>query len=86
MSSHPQRKLKSSISSKGQVTIPVEVRDRLGLRAGTVVRFELCDEGVLLRKGAGDVHPIDKAFGLLKLQKPVDAYLDEMRGPRPAKR
>jgi hypothetical protein len=29
-------------------------------------------------------HPVDRLFGLLKLGKPVDEILDEMRGPRPA--
>jgi AbrB family looped-hinge helix DNA binding protein len=41
----------STISSKGQVTVPKKVRDRLGFRVGTVVEFEFTDKGVLLRKG-----------------------------------
>jgi AbrB family looped-hinge helix DNA binding protein len=41
----------STISSKGQVTVPKDVRDRLGLRTGTVVEFEVTETGVLLRKG-----------------------------------
>jgi AbrB family looped-hinge helix DNA binding protein len=30
--------------------VPLEVRERLGLRPGTPVEFELREEGVLLRK------------------------------------
>jgi AbrB family looped-hinge helix DNA binding protein len=46
----------STISSKGQITVPKAVRDRLGLRAGTRVEFELVERGVMLRKGrAGPV-------------------------------
>jgi AbrB family looped-hinge helix DNA binding protein len=75
--------MKSTISSKGQVTVPAEVRSRLGLLPGTVVTFELRDNGVLMRKGGPGTHPVDRVYGLLKLRKPTDALLDEMRGPRP---
>ncbi len=75
--------MKSAIPSKGQITVPAHVRDRLGLVPGTVVRFELREGGVLMRKGTSGAHPVDRLFGRLRLTKPVDAILDEMRGPRP---
>lgn len=77
--------LKSSISAKGQVTVPMEVRDRLGLETGTVVLFEMREDGVLLRKGSLGTHPVDQIFGLLRPRqaKGALALLDEMRGPRP---
>jgi len=75
--------MKSTISSKGQVTIPIGLREKLGLTAGTVVEFELLDGALLLRKGPGDDHPVDRLFGRLSLGKPVDEILDQMRGPRP---
>jgi len=80
--------MKSTISSKGQVTIPIEVRDRLGLEAGTTVLFDIREEGVLLRKGSHGEHPVDKVFGILKVRRPVDAlkHADEVRGPRPGGR
>jgi AbrB family looped-hinge helix DNA binding protein len=74
--------MKSIVSSKGQITLPVEVRDRLGLVAGTAVRFELCAGGVVIRKGRPGAHPVDQLFGALTLGRSVDALLDEMRGPR----
>jgi hypothetical protein len=64
--------------------VPVEVRDKLGLVPGTPVRFELRDGGVLLRNGGGSTHPVDQVFGRLTLSRPVDALVDEMRGPRPS--
>ena len=73
--------MKSTISSKGQVTVPVEVRDKLGLSPGTEVEFELRRNGVLLRKGGGARHPVDRVFGLIELPAPVDEILAEMRGP-----
>ncbi len=78
--------MKSTISSKSQITVPVEVRERLGLHPGTVVLFEVRDDGVLLRKGSPGEHPVDRVFGMLKLPRPVDELLDEMRGPRPRTR
>jgi len=80
--------MKSTISSKGQITVPVAVRDRIGLRAGTTVRFELRPDGVLLKKGAGAEHPVDQVFGILERRRGVDslALLDAMRGPRPGGR
>lgn len=38
-----------TVSSKGQVVIPVELREELGIQPGTQVRFEKCDDGILLR-------------------------------------
>jgi AbrB family looped-hinge helix DNA binding protein len=79
--------MKSTISSKGQITVPAEIRDRLGLLPGTVVVFELRNGGAFLRKGTvGGVHPIDRLYGTLKLAKSTDELLDEMRGPRPKRR
>jgi hypothetical protein len=60
--------------------------------AGGVEGSAAQDEGgaalraVLLRKGRKGRHPVDEAYGILKLGKSVDALLDEMRGPRPGKR
>ena len=78
--------MKSRISSKGQVTVPAEVRNRLGLQPGSVVLFELRKDGALMRKGTLGEHPVDRVFGMLRLRKPTDALLDEMRGPRPVRR
>ena len=43
----------SIITSKGQVTVPVELRRALGLRAGDRLIFELDDDGL-------KVHPVRK--------------------------
>ncbi len=77
--------MKSTISSKGQITVPVEVRAALGLRPGTRVLFELQPGGVLLRKGSGQSHPVDDVFGRVQLEAPVDRLLDEARGAAPAR-
>jgi AbrB family looped-hinge helix DNA binding protein len=47
--------LSATVSSKGQVVIPGDVRKRLGLVQGSVLRFVLDAEGVHLLPAAGDV-------------------------------
>ena len=41
------------ITSKGQVTIPIELRERFGLLPNTEVDFEASDGGILLKKVRG---------------------------------
>ncbi|HEY4620651.1 MAG TPA: AbrB/MazE/SpoVT family DNA-binding domain-containing protein [Gaiellaceae bacterium] len=44
------------VTTKGQITIPLEIRDRLGIQPGSVVDFEVEDDAVVVRKrrdGAG---------------------------------
>ena len=51
----------SKLSSKGQVTIPKEVRDNLGLNPGDFVTYDLTnDDAVILRR----VEPYDAAYHL----------------------
>jgi AbrB family looped-hinge helix DNA binding protein len=59
---------KSRLSSKGQVTIPAELREAVGLHAGDVVAYELRDEGIYLAR----VEPFDAAF-----HAALSATLDE---------
>lgn len=80
--------MKSTISSKGQITVPKKVRARYALEPGTEVEFELRDDGALLRKKRTDRHPIWDAIGSLKgkwrwprgIPRTVDAYMDYVRG------
>ena len=74
--------MKSRISSKGQVTVPAEIRDQLGLVTGTAVEFMVREGEVVMRKRR-TADPIDAVYGQLKLTAPVDVLVDAMRGPRP---
>jgi antitoxin PrlF len=45
---HPgitERQMAVTVTSKGQVTIPKQVRDRLGINPGSKVDFELAEDG-----------------------------------------
>jgi bifunctional DNA-binding transcriptional regulator/antitoxin component of YhaV-PrlF toxin-antitoxin module len=72
-----------TISSEGEVTVPVEVRERFGFAPDTAVTFEIREEGVLLRKDSPNIHPVDKVSATLPIEEPVDEILDETRSPRP---
>lgn len=48
----------SRLSSKGQVTIPKEFRDAIGLKSGDVVAYEVHDNVITLKH----LEPFDVAF------------------------
>jgi antitoxin PrlF len=73
-------KVTAVVGDEGQVTIPKVLRQRLGIRAGTELRFE--EEGGRLVATRSDTHdPLLALVGIGKHRK-VDAVLDELRGPR----
>lgn len=71
------------ITSKGQVTIPKEARDALGLRPGSEVEFIIQPGGILLRK-ASIRAAIEKWAGYLSRRDgpgTTDELMEELRGP-----
>lgn len=58
----------SSITSKGQVTIPAEIRRLLHLSAGKKVKFSCENNVVTLTPVENDINAV---FGLLKASKTV---------------
>lgn len=59
---------KSTVSTKGQVTIPASVRRRLRIRQGDEVAFFLQDASVVMILVKKDV---EAAFGLVKATRSV---------------
>jgi AbrB family looped-hinge helix DNA binding protein len=59
----------TTITRKGQITIPVEIRSALGLVEGDTVEFELEDSTVLLRARPGNV--IERTKGAVKSERPA---------------
>lgn len=76
-------KYSSSISSKGQVTVPQEIRNRLGLGAGDRVEFVIEGERTVLRPARTPSNPFDKYKGALGTfpggPKEINAWVREMR-------
>lgn len=69
------------MTSKGQVTIPKEIRERLGLRPGDELEF-LEERGLtVIRKEIGE-SPFKQYRGYLKhlAGRDSDDVVDEMRG------
>ena len=64
--------------------MPVEVREQLGLVPGTAVEFLVREGEAVIRKDRHAREPVDRVYGTLQLDRPVDAIIDEMRGQRPA--
>jgi len=60
--------LGSTITSKGQVTIPAALRKRLGLKEGDRVEFLEEDGRVTVRRVENNV---ESAFGLVKARRTV---------------
>ena len=54
--------LESSITKKGQTTLPKAVRNTLGLQAGDRVRYILADSHVCILP----VRPINRLYGVLQ--------------------
>ena len=63
----------SSITVKGQTTLPKAVRDSLDVKPGDKVRYVFLDEGVLIMP----VRPASNLFGSLKYDGPT-VTLEEM--------
>jgi AbrB family looped-hinge helix DNA binding protein len=60
----------TTVTSKGQVTIPVAVRRRLGIRRGTVVAFRLVDDHVELHVADPSPAGVASGFGMLRTRRP----------------
>ncbi|MFI5311429.1 MAG: AbrB/MazE/SpoVT family DNA-binding domain-containing protein [Gemmatimonadales bacterium] len=54
----------STLTSKGQITIPKAVRERLHLEAGDTVYFDVRDDGSVVLVARNE--PVEGLFGLLK--------------------
>jgi AbrB family looped-hinge helix DNA binding protein len=70
----------TSVTSKGQVTIPKEVRQQLGIRQGTRIEFELVGDHVEMRVKSNPGEVSGAGFGMLKSARPsIPADLDPAR-------
>lgn len=72
----------STLSSKGQITVPVEVRKRLGLKPGDRVEFALDEGQTTLRRARGPENPFLKYVGALPAfsnVREVNAWVRSLR-------
>jgi len=75
----------STISSKRQVTVPQEIRTRLGLATGDRVEFVVEGERTLIRPARATSSAFDRYRGALGIfpggAKEINAWLRELREP-----
>ena len=71
-------RMKTKISSKGQVVIPKSVRNRYQWKPGTVLQIEETPQGVLLSPASHPTVSQEEVFGCLKDQITRKVTLEEM--------
>ena len=59
----------TSVTSKGQVTIPKALRQRLGIRQGSRIEFSLVGDHVEMRVKSSPPGEVRSGFGLLQSRR-----------------
>ena len=76
----------STISSKGQITLPQEVRKRLGLEPGDRVECVLEEGRTFVRPARPEANPYEKYIGIAGPfpggEDGIKAWIDEMRSDK----
>jgi len=80
----PTRYFRAKVTSKGQITVPVEIRKSLGIKTGDHLRFEQQEGGIRLVRDAEE--SVFEKFrgignpGIGSGREAVTAYMRELRG------
>jgi len=76
-------KTTSTMTSKGQVTVPIAIRRKLGLKSGDHVEFVQEKERTIIRRARSQENPFLKYVGALKgplkSVKDINRWISEMR-------
>ena len=75
--------MKATMTSKGQITVPASIRQKLGLTAGAVLNFDEQADHLKATKVA-DVNRMRSAIGIARkplARKNTAGWIDELRGP-----
>jgi antitoxin PrlF len=78
----------STISSKGQITVPLEIRNRLGLREGDRVEFVVEEDRTTIRPARAPENPFAKYVGALpafSAARQINAWVRALRDEEPEK-
>lgn len=72
-----------SISTKGQVTIPKKIREKLGIKEGDIIEF-IEENGLVYLQRKRSIEKEEKKFrqfkGMIKSSIPSDQFIKELRG------
>ncbi len=76
----------STISTKGQVTVPQEIRRRLGLEPGDRVEFVIEEGRTVIRPARSEGNPFEKYIGIAGPfpggQEGIKAWIDDARSDK----
>ncbi|MFB6142394.1 MAG: AbrB/MazE/SpoVT family DNA-binding domain-containing protein [Halorientalis sp.] len=67
------------VTEKGQVTIPKQIREALGIQPGDEVTFEETADGYVVRKEV-DESRFERWRGVADAEASVEERMDELRG------
>jgi len=76
----------STMSSKGQLTVPQEIRKRLGLETGDRVEFVVEEGRTVIRPARSEANPFEKFIGIADPfpggEEEMKAWIDDMRSDK----
>jgi len=72
----------STISSKGQITVPIEIRKRLGVKEGDRVEFDFVDGAAVVRPVQTGENPFAQFAGCLGGATTIEEIVREERETR----
>ncbi len=61
--------IKREVGEKGQVVIPKDIREYLGLDAGVNITFEARDDEVIIKKEKNPIEIVEDFFNTPKIKK-----------------
>jgi antitoxin PrlF len=78
-----EKSFTSVVTSKGQITVPQEIRERLGLRKGDRIEFVAKKNSTVVRRVATEENPFKKYEGILPAFpggiKEINAWVRDLR-------
>jgi AbrB family looped-hinge helix DNA binding protein len=70
------------VTTKGRITVPQEIRRRMGLRKGDRIEFVAEGRRTTVRRAPAEHNPFDKFIGILpafKSRKEINAWVRDLR-------
>lgn len=70
---------KTKVTSKGQITIPIELRNKIGIKPGSYIEIKETEAGYVIKKLVED-DCLKKYIGILNNETASDKIVEELRG------
>src|SRR5260221_13028533 len=75
------KSMKARVAERGQVTIPKTLRERLGVKPGTILEFSE-ERGRLVATKSGGIDAVREVYGCLGKRISTDAVMAQLRERR----